>query len=248
MKVTRKEPWVIDTKVVAKLVEKPGDIGRGREAMLYKWESIWGKRHRVRRATKDPTQFSSFYCSWGLDVQVLKSTPIACRHLGELFCFVLQPSSIVQESSTMVQGFNDQRRVTTNTSLTSGPAELGKLVEVLSVSLQGIKMTGEPLLKLGYKVELVTMGMPAVRSYHRSVDQWVSVLGRACSSKPRKTVALEPQAILRWLQRSTWIQLYLSCLTSSSALSHYTFQLYWPFPVSHVLPSPDPKTSLSPHY
>lgn len=40
MKVTRKEPWVIDTKVVAKLVEKPGDIGRGREAMLYKWESI----------------------------------------------------------------------------------------------------------------------------------------------------------------------------------------------------------------
>ena len=60
MKVTREEPWAIDTKMVAKLVEKPGDTGRERVAMLYKWKSIWGKRHKVPKAAKDATQVSKF--------------------------------------------------------------------------------------------------------------------------------------------------------------------------------------------
>lgn len=34
IKVRREEPWVIDTKMVAKLVEKPGNTGRERAAML----------------------------------------------------------------------------------------------------------------------------------------------------------------------------------------------------------------------
>lgn len=36
MKVTREKPWVIDKKMVAKLVEKLGDTGRERVAMLQK--------------------------------------------------------------------------------------------------------------------------------------------------------------------------------------------------------------------
>lgn len=220
-KFTREKLWVLDT--MAQLVKKLGDKSMERVAMLYKWMSFWGERHNVPRAAMNWTQVSSFFGSWDLDVHILKATPIACRNLDELLFFITLECSTIQCLS-MVQRFDGQLRGTASARLTSGPAEPETLMEVLSIGLRQ---------RIKWQVTHYSNGDIGLNLWPWVCQQWDHTTCQWTSESLFWGILFLPSQEQQWLLNlgqywdgcKNWhgSSCYLSCLTSSSALTHYTF-------------------------